>query len=111
MGLLKVFVSGPYTKPDPENNVLKAIEVADTLIEIGAIPYVPHLYHFWHQHKPHPYEYWMELDAKWLRICDAVFRMSGESEGADQEVELAVSLGLPIFTDLGMLAKWLRAWR
>lgn len=35
-----------------------------------------------------------------LRSCDAVLRIPGASKGADQDVEVAISLGIPVYTDL-----------
>jgi len=35
-----------------------------------------------------------------LKKCDAVFRIPGESKGADQDVKIAKELGLNIYTNL-----------
>ena len=35
-----------------------------------------------------------------LKKCDAVLRIDGESTGADQDVELARSLGIPVYFTL-----------
>lgn len=35
-----------------------------------------------------------------LMKCDAIFRISGVSQGADQDVELAKKLGLKVYYDL-----------
>lgn len=35
-----------------------------------------------------------------LRHCDAVFRIPGVSTGADKDVEIARSLGLPVYYEL-----------
>ncbi|WP_229209048.1 DUF4406 domain-containing protein [Dyadobacter sediminis] len=35
-----------------------------------------------------------------LQKCDAVFRMNGESKGADEDVRIAKERGLPIFFNL-----------
>ncbi|AYN67616.1 DUF4406 domain-containing protein [Euzebyella marina] len=35
-----------------------------------------------------------------LTKCDAVFRIEGESKGADQDVEIAKELGLKVYYDL-----------
>jgi hypothetical protein len=45
---------------------------------------------------PRPYQDWLNLDFEWLKVCDCVLRLEGESKGADQEVELAKSLGIRI---------------
>ena len=38
-----------------------------------------------------------------LRRCDAVLRIPGPSRGADNDVELARALGLPVYTDVNDL--------
>jgi hypothetical protein len=46
---------------------------------------------------PHDYELWLEIDFAWVKKCDALIRLPGESSGADREVELARSLGIPVY--------------
>lgn len=97
MKLNYVYVAGPYTKPDPVENVRKTIYIADKIRAAGLFPYVPHLTMLWHLISGHDYEYWMELDFGWVRKCDCLLRLPGESSGADREVALASALGMPIF--------------
>ena len=94
---LRIYVAGPYTKGDVAINVRNAIEAGNTLVDVGFAPYIPHLTHFWHLVCPRPYEEWLDLDNQFLPCCDAVLRLEGESSGADKEVELAKSLGIPVF--------------
>lgn len=96
-GRVRVFVAGPYTLGDVAANVSRAIEVATELLDLGFAPYLPHLSHFWHLQHQRDYSTWMELDAIWLRQCDCVLRIPGESMGADVEEEAASSLGIPIY--------------
>jgi hypothetical protein len=79
---------------------------ADVLITLGFNPYTPHLTHFQHQAFPRAYEDWMRIDLDYVTACDCVYRLPGHSPGADREVDLAVSLGIPIFTKLGDLLTW-----
>lgn len=74
---------------------------------LGAHPFVPLLNHFWEISHPQPYEVWMRWCLSWVRRCDAVYRLPGESPGADREVALAEELGLPIFNTLDGLEEWL----
>jgi hypothetical protein len=39
----------------------------------------------------------MKQDFEWLKCCDAVLRLPGESTGADREVALAKELGIPVY--------------
>lgn len=105
---LKVFISGPYTYPDSAVNVGKAIKAAEKVRDLGFIPYVPHLGHFWHLLFPRTYDDWLEQSMVWLEVCDLVLRLPGYSVGADKECELATTLSIPIaysVWDLPNLAK------
>lgn len=97
-GDLKIYVAGPYTKGDVAENVRNAIMVGNNLRALGHTPFIPHLTHFWHMIYPHDYQYWMDLDIEWLLECDAVFRIPGESKGADLEVEIAGLYDIPVYT-------------
>lgn len=102
---MKVYIAGPYSKGDVAQNVRTAITTADALAARHFCPYVPHLTHFWHLLSPKPYDWWLEYDAIWLLQCEAVYRIPGESNGADQEVRLAQTAGIPVVTDLDALDK------
>ena len=95
-----VYIAGPYTKGDVAQNVHNAIKVADELVELGHIPYIPHLTHFWHLVSPRPYNFWTEYDMVWLEKCDCVLRISGESLGADLEVDKARKLGKLVYYNI-----------
>lgn len=101
----KVYVAGPITKGDIEENVRKAIEAANELADLGFAPFVPHLNYYWDMHRPRPYEFWIALDNEYLPYCDAVLRLPGESKGADGEVLLANALMIPVFHDIESLDK------
>jgi hypothetical protein len=100
---MKVYVAGPYTKGDVAVNIRTAIVTADQLVNLGFVPFVPHLTHFWHLVKPRPYEFWCDYDNQFLPCCDAVLRIPGESTGADKEVEYATKLGIPVFYSIQAL--------
>jgi hypothetical protein len=100
---MKIYVAGPYTKGDVAQNVKRAIMTGNNLRALGHTPFIPHLTHFWHLIQEHDIEYWYAYDMEWLEQCEAVFRMRGESKGADEEVRRAQELGMPVyysFTDL-----------
>lgn len=102
----RVYVAGPYSS-DPEVNVRQAIRAADVLADLGAAPFVPHLFHYWHQVKPRPYQDWMAIDAEWVHASEAVFVLPGYSPGADAETALALRLGIPVFRTFEAIAEWL----
>lgn len=91
-----VYIASPYTVGDTAVNVRAQLEAADLLMDHGFCPVAPLLTHFQHILNPRPYEHWMEIDFEKLRRCDAVWRLPGESKGADREVALARELGIPV---------------
>lgn len=86
-------------------NVRKAYEIGNILLENGFAPYIPHSTHFWHMLFPKPWSYWLELDKEFLLICDAIYRINGESKGADLEIEFAKEYDIPQFDDITKLCK------
>lgn len=95
-----VYIAGPYSKGVVNHNVRDAIITAKHLVRHGFEPYIPHLSHLWDIVDPHPWEYWLQRDIKWLYKCDCVLRLPGESSGADYEVLTAKAHGLPIFNSI-----------
>ena len=93
---IKVYIAAPYTIGDPAMNTNAALVVADKLLELGYIPMVPHLTHFWHEISSKPWEQWMEIGRALLAGCDALLRLPGPSKGADLEIEYAKALGIPV---------------
>lgn len=94
--MVKVFVSGPYTKGDVGENVGESMKITNTLISLGYAPYCPLLNHFLHIMYPHSWDSWMKLDIAYLKICDVVLRLPGESKGADIEIEQAIINKIPV---------------
>jgi uncharacterized protein DUF4406 len=104
----RVYVAGPYTA-NPERCTAEAIKVGDLLLDLGYAPFVPHLSYYWDvQHTKRHYEEWMRLDLAWVARADVIFRMPGDSPGADRELALAKELGIPIVYSIDELTeiKW-----
>jgi hypothetical protein len=102
--IVRVYVAGPYRKPDPCVNTRAAVDAADYLLSLRGLPftfcpYVPHLTHLWHTMSPKPDRFWLDYDIVWLRHCDAVLRLPGESSGADAEIVVARNMSIPVFGD------------
>ena len=102
----KVYIAGPYTKPDPKENTLNAIIVAEKVARLGFIPFIPHLTYYWEQEFHHEYNFWLEQDIEWLKCCDIVIRIPGESLGADKEIVLAKQLKKKVYTLASFLKKY-----
>lgn len=96
---LKVYIAGPYTYPNVEENVANAIRVANQLMDLGVDVFVPHLFYYCDKQAPRSYDRWLDTTMSWMRRCDVVFRMAGESDGAQKEVDEARQLGISVFTE------------
>jgi hypothetical protein len=100
-----VYIASPYTKGDVAVNVRNSFLVADELLAHGLCPFPPLYSHFWHFLSPKPYDTWLELDKLWVKACDCLLRMPGESSGADGEVEFAKENDIPVFFSIAELVK------
>jgi len=96
----KIYVAGPYTGGNSLTNTQKAIVAGNQLADLGFVPFIPHLVHWWHRYYPRDYEYWIDWDNQWLPHCDGLLRLPGLSKGSDAEVELATSLEIPVFYNI-----------
>ena len=105
MSKIKVYIAGPYTKGDVCANVANSMTVCHDLMDHGFAPYCPHLTHFLHLHKQRPYKEWLAYDSEWLKVCDVLIRLPGESTGADLEKEWALELNIPVYYSLGKFYK------
>lgn len=101
--IMAIYIAGPYTNGDTEENVQIAIDMAERLFALGYMPFVPHLNHYWHLRHPRSYEHWMQWCCARLSKCDAVLRLEGESEGADDEVALAREFEIPVLHSIEKL--------
>ena len=101
-----VYIAGPYTKPDPVWNVEAACLCWSHLHRLGFAPFCPHWSHFQHERYPLPYQDWLEVDQIWLKLGGAVFRIPGESFGADAEEVAAAKEAMPVFTGYRALVAW-----
>lgn len=103
---IRVYIAGPYSGGDVGKNIREAMIAWHRLRNLGFIPFCPHLSHFLHLLIPLEYEDWLLWDLEWLRVCDAVLRLPGESPGADREVLAANDLNIPVFTTIEALIEF-----
>ena len=107
MRIPRVYISGPITKGDRLKNYTRAVEAERTLMLAGFAPLNPMrsmtLPHAWSADMPH--ELWLQADLPWVEVADAVLRLPGESEGADEECEYAEAKGIPVFSSMFDLFK------
>lgn len=93
----KIYIASPYTIGDQALNVREQILTGHKLMKLGFCPYIPELHHFVHLLCPLEYDEIMDLDLQWLDSCDCVFRLPGESKGADIEVKYALDNNKKVF--------------
>ena len=99
----RVYCSGPLTTGNQFENVIRAVQSADVLRDRGYAVVLPHVTILWHLISPRPYEDWLENDLEWVRASDCVYRMPGESAGADRESLFAQEHGIPVYYSLDTL--------
>jgi hypothetical protein len=104
----RVYIASPYTIGDRFDNVKRSLAVADQLMSMGYAPYAPLLSHFQNELHPRPYEDWIATDLEWVRCCDVVLRLEGESKGADGEVAFARSRLIPVVLSVPELTRFFR---
>ena len=97
---MKVYIASPYSNGDKEENVMRQINAFHALVTHGHEAFAPNLFHYVDIHYHFSDEWWLEYDLKWLGVCDAVLRLSGESNGADREVARAKELGKKVYYSL-----------
>lgn len=101
-----MYVAGPISKGDVFENIHHAMVVGRDMVLDGLAPYVPHFdaYLFaWATEdvgantKVISWKKYLEWDLEWVLQSEAVYRLVGESKGADLEVSRAQAHGIPVF--------------
>lgn len=90
-----VYVAGPITG-DPLGCVRQAMGAFAMIRHAGCVPFLPQLSVIAEMVDPQDYETWLAYDLDIIEHCDALYRLRGESAGADREVAFARKLGLPV---------------
>ena len=114
---MKIYVAHEYGRRhgksdiECEINTWKAINIGRKLIELGHNPLVPNLWHFiakdW-KHSAEDESMWYDLVSSWIEDCDALFvgkYPEWENSGVQQEIELADTLGVPVYWNLEDIPK------
>lgn len=90
-----VYVAGPYSNA-PQENTERAIEKGNAVRELGFVPYIPHLSHFWDERFEHDYQYWLNNCYHFVNRVDHFLRFEGDSPGAENEIKLAEHLDMKV---------------
>lgn len=101
-----IYLSGPITGGDREQNFAQAAAIHRHLMQRGFAVINPMLtmklpwaWEVEHMH-------WIEADLPIIERVDAVFRLPGQSVGADLEEAHANKCGVPVFRTVGDLLAW-----
>lgn len=100
-----VYVAGPISKGDVFQNIRRGIDMGAELRKLGFAPFVPHYdypAYMW-RNDVWDYETVLANDFDWIRKCDAILRLPGESAGADREVAFARKHEIPVYSSLSEL--------
>lgn len=94
----RVYISGPITKGSRNDHFHQAAKLEEWLMQNGFAPLNPMrsitMPHAWQGEYPHGT--WIDCDLPWVEVCDAVYRLPGESLGADAECWHAETHGIPV---------------
>jgi hypothetical protein len=106
----RVYVAGPITQGNLQENIDRAREATRRLIESGFSPLCPHLTCFLAGNEPSVTagvlpEVWLEIDVQWVKVSHALLRLPGPSLGADHEEAVALTRRIPVYCDLALLIR------
>lgn len=107
--MMLIYIAHPYTIGFQSHNIHRAVKCADKILDMGAVPIIPTLNHLWDIISPKPADVWYNLTEELLVRCNAVYRLSGESKGADNEVKLALQRNIPVFYTYDSLLEYIRS--
>jgi hypothetical protein len=92
---LRVYVAGPISSNVFEG-VARGSAAGRKLFLDGLAPFVPHFDAYWWLPEGN-WNAYLEYDLEYISVVDAVYRLDGDSKGADLECRVARELGIPIF--------------
>ena len=104
----RIYVAGPMTSNKvlgPYTPIGDAARIASLLYAAGWLPFVPQLNSLWEivcgpLDDTKPAGGWLDYDFGWLDVCHAIYRMPGDSDGADQETTRARIACKPRFDNM-----------
>ena len=94
---LRVYVAGPISS-DPFEGVHRGFAAARQMFIDGLAPFIPHADALWFLPEGNWNSY-LEYDLEYVSVGDAVYRLRGDSKGADLECDVALTLNIPVFRE------------
>lgn len=107
----RIYISGPITRGNHADNYWEFSNTFQRLVDLGCAPFNPGNTMTFPGNHLIPHEVWMEVDLPWVEVADAVFRITGDSVGADMECELAREKGIEVFVSTADLLVWMESRR
>lgn len=102
-----VYLSCPMRKGHWTDNVRTASKVAADMIRKGISVVNPMGSWLCDVAEPLECHEWLDNDCGIIEVCHAVYRIPGESEGADLECQHALACSVPVFYDLPSLYEFM----
>jgi hypothetical protein len=108
-----IYVAGPFSAPSREGidaNIAAAVALALEVAKAGAMPVCPHAKTSHPAFETlQPYTFWIRGTLALLRGCDALILCKGWelSSGTLGEIQEAKRLGIPVFSSIDDLRRWL----
>ena len=100
-----IYLASPMRKGMWRDNVRTSAKVGRDLMRKGYAVINPMGSWLLDLAEPTEFEDWMKNDYGLIAVCDGLYRIPGESEGCDLEMDFAVRHGVSVFTDLADLYK------
>lgn len=102
----RLYLSGPISLGSRTENFSRACNTARGLMAHGFAVLNPTLSMCDPDAFSVPHRDWLENDLPWVSVANVVFRLPGDSVGADEETRFAETLGIPVFTRWHDLLAW-----
>ncbi len=99
----RVYISGPITLGDREQNFMQFCNAHRYLMRHGFAVNNPGLTMKLPGCWDIAHDDWLENDLPWVEVADAVLRLPGYSEGADEEVWFSRHHDVPVFFSISDL--------
>lgn len=106
----RLYLSGPITLGSRTENLSRSVNTARGMMAHGFAVLNPILSICDPDAFTVPHREWIENDLPWVAVADVVFRMPGESIGADEETRFAELKGIPVITSWHELMAWKQTW-
>jgi hypothetical protein len=109
-------VEGGFPIAERFGNVMKAVEVAMSLEKLGCATHVPHAYSWLHDilnakmGEVGDWDTVLCIDEQIILRCDCIYRIPGESAGADREEKFADANGIDVICDWSHMEQWYNEW-